>query len=90
MHQYRHVINRMRLGDSDRQIRKAGLMGRTKASEVRKQVQEKGWLNPLVPIPDEATLEEVFGSRSPGPTPSTLKPFQKQVETWFREGSVVR
>ena len=39
----------------------------------------------MVPIPDEATLEEVFGSRSPGPAPSTVKPFQKQVETWFKE-----
>ncbi len=86
MHHYQHVISRMRLGDSDRQIRKAGLMGRTKASEVRAEAKERGWLNPMAPMPDEATLEEAFSSRSPGPTPSTLQSFKKQVETWFKEG----
>lgn len=86
MHHYQHVINRMRLGDSDRQIRNAGLMGRTKASKVRKEAKERGWLNPIAPMPDEATLEEVLGSSSPGPTPSKLLTFQKQVETWFKEG----
>ena len=44
MYQCQHVINRMRLGDSNRQIRNAGLMGRKKASAVRKIAWEKGWL----------------------------------------------
>jgi transposase len=85
MHHYQHVISRMRLGDSDRQIRNAGLMGRTKASEVRTKAKERGWLNPMAPMPDEATLEEVLGSGSPESTSSKLLPFKKQVETWFKE-----
>ena len=86
MHHYQHVINRMRLGDSDRQIRNSGLMGRTKASEFRKEAQERGWLDPTAPMPDEATLEEAFGSSQPRSSTSTLLPFKKQVETWFKEG----
>jgi len=32
MYEIRHVITRMRLGESDREIERAGLMGRRKAS----------------------------------------------------------
>jgi hypothetical protein len=42
VHEIRHVIARMRLGDSDRQITKAGLMGRVKAGEVVR-VGWTGW-----------------------------------------------
>ena len=35
MYQYRQVICRMRLGETDRRIAKAGLMGRRKAAELR-------------------------------------------------------
>lgn len=35
MYQYRNVLVRMRLGDSDRKIAKAHLMGRRKAAELR-------------------------------------------------------
>ena len=35
MHEYRHVLSRMRLGASDREIAKAGLMGRGKAAHLR-------------------------------------------------------
>ncbi len=86
MYQYQHVIHRMRLGDSDRQISKAGLMGRTKASEVRKSADEKGWLNPLLPMPDEAELQEVFGAPPAKPTPSKLEPYKDKVADWFNQG----
>ena len=34
MYEYRQVIYRMRLGESDRGIAKAGLMGRCKATHI--------------------------------------------------------
>jgi hypothetical protein len=34
MHEYRHVIHRMRLGESDRAIAKTGLMGRLKCARL--------------------------------------------------------
>ena len=43
MYQYRQVICRMRLGETDRRIAKAGLMGRRKAAELRQIAQEQGW-----------------------------------------------
>ena len=44
VHEIRHVIARMRLGESDRQIAKAGLMGRVKAGKLRLLAQDQGWL----------------------------------------------
>ena len=44
MYEYRQVIYRMRLGESNRAISKAGLMGRKKAAELRKIAQAQGWL----------------------------------------------
>jgi hypothetical protein len=38
-------------------------MGRTKASAVREKARENGWLDPLSSMPDEAVLEDTFGSR---------------------------
>ena len=59
MYQYRQVLARMRLGDSDREIAKAGLMGRRKVAALRQVALAQGWLNQAQPIPDEATLAVV-------------------------------
>ncbi len=40
MHQYRNIIVRMRLGESDRALAKAGLIGRRKAKKVRRIAAE--------------------------------------------------
>jgi hypothetical protein len=48
MYQYHHVIHRMRLGDSDWQIQKAGLMGRSKASAVRDKARDNQWLDLVI------------------------------------------
>jgi hypothetical protein len=40
MYQHRQVIYRMRLGESDRTIARAGLMGRRKAAELREIAYE--------------------------------------------------
>lgn len=61
MFQYRHVIHRMRMGDSDRTIAKSGLMGRTKCGVVRMVAQQKGWLA-AEPLPDDELLATVFES----------------------------
>ena len=46
MYQYRQVIVRMRLGESDRAIAKTGLMGRKKIRSVRELASTCGWLDP--------------------------------------------
>ncbi len=87
MHQYRQVIVRMRLGESDRALAKAGLMGRRKATAVRRLAEEQGWLDPSHPLPDDAALAEVLVRRSsPAPSTSRVLPHQEEVTDWWKQG----
>jgi len=58
MYQFRQILTHMRSGQSDRQIAKAGLMGRPKAGALRVLALEHGWLDPAQPLPDDAVLAE--------------------------------
>ena len=46
MYQYRHILFRMRSGDSDRDLARDGLVGRRKAGELRQLAASRGWLDP--------------------------------------------
>jgi transposase len=66
--EYRHVIDNMRKGVSDRSIASKGLMGRAKCKEFRALAQEQGWLNPQLDLPSEALIASVIGhSQEPLP-----------------------
>ena len=58
MHQYRQVLSRMRLGDTDRSIARSGLMGRKKCSQLRQLASNHGWLDPEKPLPDPKELAQ--------------------------------
>ncbi len=86
MHQYRQVIVRMRLGDSDRAIAKTGLMGRTKSQQVRKVAEEKGWLDASQAPPDNILLALAFDCESKAaPTPSLIEPYRDEVTQWWQQ-----
>ncbi len=51
MHEIRHVITRMRLGESDREIARSGFMGRCKAGQLRAIATEQSWLDTNRPLP---------------------------------------
>lgn len=87
MYQYRQVLLRMRQGDSDREIARAGLMGRPKSAAVRAVALGRGWLEPSTPLPDDDELAAVFASAPRAATcVSTLEPYRKQIERWIAEG----
>ena len=87
MHQYRNIIVRMRLGESDRALAKAGLIGRKKAKQIRGIAGKQGWLDISQPLPEDALLAEVLG-RPSRPTPSTslVLPYQAEVSDWWEQG----
>jgi hypothetical protein len=78
----------MRLGDSDREIAKAGLMGRPKAAVLRQVALAQGWLNQAQPIPDEATLAAVLIAAPAVTTPSqsVVEPYREPVTAWWQAG----
>jgi len=87
MFQYRQVIHRMRMGQSDRAIAKTRLMGRLKCRQVRAIAEKKGWLGD-VPLPDDAELSAAF---EPQPTSNSTHqslslPYEPQIQKWINNG----
>ena len=87
MYQYRQVLVRMRQGDADRDIERSGLMGRKKLSRLRKTAQDRGWLTPAHPLPEDAELATVFQQRPlPASCVSSLAEHRERVATWVQAG----
>lgn len=87
MFQYRHIIHCMRMGQSDRTIAAAKLMGRLKCAELRSIADERGWLGPG-PLPDDAELAEVFEkNRCCNATHQSMSlPHEPQIQQWLDQG----
>ena len=87
MYEYRQVLVRMRLGDSDREIARSRLMGRTRSAALRATAKAHGWLDPDRPLPDDAALADVLArpAKGGGPT-STVEPFREQILAWREAG----
>ncbi len=85
MYQYRQVLVRMRLGDSNREIASSRLMGRKKASALRSLAEEEGWLEG--PLPDDETLAERLGRPAQRlSSESLVEPYRDDVTKWRAEG----
>jgi transposase len=86
MYQYRQVIVRMRLGESDRAIAQAGLMGRKKIRAVRELASTRGWLDPGNDVPPDSELATCFDqSRARPQTTSQVEPHADEVKKWARD-----
>lgn len=82
MFEFRQVLVRMRLGDSDRVLAKAGLLGRRKAQEVRRLAREHDWLDRARPLPEDTELAKVLAPpERPGPA-SCVEPYRTLVTDW--------
>lgn len=91
MYQYRQVLSRLRLGESSRSIARSGLMGRPKVEAFRRLVEQKGWLDASVALPDEATIAQALPRRAPRPqTESLVVPHQEVVKKWWEQGIRVK
>lgn len=87
MHQYRHVLSRMRLGETDRAVARAGLMGRRKTAELRSRAARHGWLDPKQPLPSDAELARALHTRKVDQLqPSLVEPYAEEVTGWWKDG----
>jgi len=87
MYEYRQILVRMRQGESDRELAKAGLIGRKKAQGLRARAAARGWLDPSLLLPDDAELATVLTPKRGRPAViSTLEPYRAQVEAWAEQG----
>lgn len=86
MHEYRHILARMRQGESDRQLAKIGLIGRNKASKLRKTALRHSWLELTSPFPDNQELAKILSPPAAQQQASSLSPFAKEVKNWHNQG----
>ncbi len=87
MYQYRQIIYRIRSGETDRAIAKAGLMGRRKTAVLRRIAQSEGWLN-SGPLPDDVEIAAVLKQKKSVPLQgqSLVTPYADEVRTWLKQG----
>lgn len=90
MHEYRQVLIRLRAGDTDREIARLGLMGRSKVGTLRALASTQGWLDLSLPVPDESALAQGLGNSSqasrPSSTVSKAQPWRALVARWMDAG----
>ena len=87
MFEYRQVLTRMRLGDTDRAIARAGLMGRRKAAQLRLTAEAAGWLDVATPLPGDGELAVHLGSARTQPAVASLaEPHRERITRWWRQG----
>lgn len=87
MYEYRQVIARIRLGESDRAIARTGLMGRNKVKAVRAAAAAEGWLDLANAMPGDMALAALFAHTTPREQATSLVgPYADQVKDWFECG----
>ena len=97
MYQYRRILTRMRLGESDRAFARSGLIRREKvgaclhADTHRQALRElacrEGWLDASRVLSDDATLAQVLQAASSQPqSKSSVVAYQDKVTAWWRQG----
>lgn len=86
MYEYRNILVRMRQGESDRALAKAGLIGRPKAKALRAVAQAPGSLDPATPLADDSILAEVLArAKTATQASSCVAPYRSIVEGWLEQ-----
>ena len=60
MYDYRQIIHRIRMGQTDREIARTKMIGRTKCAKVRTIAGHQGWLDLEAPLPDDTILAQTL------------------------------
>jgi transposase len=87
MHYLRDLIYRLRAGESERRIARDLALSRGTVHKYHLWADEKGYLDPSVSLPDEATLASELGE-APGPPrqPSGVEPYDEVVRDLLAQG----
>lgn len=86
MHQYRHVLVRMRHGDSDRELARSRYMGLRKLAALRTLAEQHGWLQGDVPLPEDAEIAAALGPQQKATsTVSGLEVHRALIASWLEQ-----
>ena len=84
---YLHLLERLRDGQSARDMERSGIASRNKIASVRKLVEPLGWLNPTNPIPSAEQIQALLVKDHVMPVrPSLTEPHREKVEKLAESG----
>lgn len=83
MFEYRQALVRMRMGASDRDVERGGVMGRKAAARARAVFNAQGWLDETAALPDEQQVVAAFARHPAGAVaPSLCEPYRAEIVAW--------
>ena len=87
MNYLKDLIHRIRSGESDRRIARDMKISRTTVRKYRLWAEERGYLKPDAPFPDDASLAAALGKvPSPPRMESSVEPYREAVERFLDQG----
>lgn len=88
MYQYRHIIVRLRSGETIRGIARTKVADRKTVRKIYHIAKQQGWLNTSQELPNDEVLIQFLGQPRPDAIKknSSILPYQKQIETWYQQG----
>ena len=98
MYEVRQIIQRLRLGETDRGIARTQRVGRRTVAQIRAMAGAQNWLNATSPIPDDAliaahykasaTAQRIDAAKTSQNT-STVEPYREDILAWHQQGIAV-
>jgi transposase len=87
MYQLRQIIQRMRLGETDRELARTQKVGRNTLARIRETAEEQGWLDPGVPLPDDERLGALLRPAGrDAARVSTVEKYRDEILAWHAQG----
>ena len=89
MYEYQTIIYRLQQGQTIRDINRDHLAGRRKITAIKEVAEQRGWLHPNCPLPDEETLKALFikiPHAGISGSISSVEPFKQLLHTWVAQG----
>jgi transposase len=93
MYEVRQIIQRLRLGETDRSIARSQRVGRHKVAQIRAMAADQNWLDAASPIPDDALIaahtkasaKTSADTTKTAPNTSTVEPYREEVLAWHQQ-----
>ncbi|MEO6354664.1 MAG: IS21 family transposase [Burkholderiaceae bacterium] len=87
MFEIRQIIQRLRNGESIRQVAHTQRVGRATVKSIYTVASTQQWLDPSVEIPDDTMLASFFKAPRRGPqNVSSVEPFRDDILKWHAQG----
>jgi transposase len=87
MFEIRQIIQRLKMGESTRQIARSQRVGRATVDSVHAVARDQHWLDPLGQIPEDTVLATFFKAPRKAPqNVSSVEPYREEILKWHDQG----